>query len=204
MQPTLETDTSELPWHEPHDPPIDAAQLIVDTFEDPDGAHELVGRLVDEYGRYCDLLHHSCPECPSYQHGMFVVNALVQWKASYADGELGSWTASDIHEFMFEYVPRKVSACITTMAAVPHCIRDFVYFLTDRGTIDEETSRELADVGDQITHRFLAKCADRGEWGPAKQLFGTQALVQARVTTTKSSSRRTKNKGARAARRRNR
>jgi hypothetical protein len=108
------------------------------------------------------------------------------------------------------------------------CVRDFVYFMSDRGTLAGEDSGVLADAAEEVFDEFLAANRDRRNWGLAKQMlrggaaivdedddryvhlatFPPMSIEPPRATTSGggqgAGARRDKRKASRAARRRNR
>lgn len=201
------------------------ARLEVDYTDDIDRCMRVIAELTEEYERYVETEHAVCPDCPVVRSGPFVVYSILEWKAIYGDGRLDHWTVGDIHVYLLEHFPRKVSATRQLLRDTPTCVRDFVYFMSDRGTLAGEDSGVLADAAEDVFDEFLAANRDRRNWGLAKQMLGGgDAAVgdddegRVRVATSlpegvespRSSGgqgaavRREKRKAARAARRRNR
>jgi hypothetical protein len=188
----------------------------------------VIAALAEEYERYVDREHAICPDCPVTRSGPFIVYSLLEWKAIYGDGRLGHWTLPDIHEYLLEHFPRKISADLQLLRDTPACVRDFVYFMSDRGTLAGEDEYMLADVAEDVVDEFLAANRDRRNWNLAKRtLFGGASILErgdddnaqtvavplagvgpVRVTragaTRSGAERRDKRKAARVARRRNR
>jgi len=183
--------------------------------------------LTEEYQRYVESEHAMCPGCPVVRSGPFVVYSMLEWKAIYAGGSLGHWTRDDIHAYLLDHYPRKVSADSRLVEDTPTCVRDFVYFMSDRGTLGGEGLDVLADAADEVFDDFVAANRDRRNWGLAKSaLHGGAAAMEgpdrplagvaggssptgparapARSGRPSASARRKKGKAARAARRRNR
>ena len=202
-------------------------RLEVDYTDDIDRCMRVIAELTEEYERYVETEHAICPDCPVVRSGPFVVYSMLEWKAIYGDGRLDHWTVGDIHVYLLEHFPRKVSATRQLLRDTPTCVRDFVYFMSDRGTLAGEDSGVLADAAEDAFDEFLAANRDRRNWGLAKQMLGGgDAIVgdddrHVRVATslpegvespraTASSggrgaaARRGKRKAARAARKRNR
>lgn len=203
-------------------------QLVVDYAGDPDGCHRVIAALTKEYERYVESEHALCPGCPVVRAGPFIVYSMLEWKAIYSGGgRLGHWTRSDIHEYLLDHYPRKVSADRRLVEATPTCVRDFVYFMSDRGTFGGEDLDALADAADEVFDDFVAANRDRRNWGLAKSaLHGGAAAMDgadrpaigmaggpsptgparapARSGQPSASARRKKGKAARSARRRNR
>lgn len=206
----------------------DLQRLVVDYAEDTDRCMRVIAALTGEYERYVEREHAICPDCPVTRSGPFIVYSLLEWKAIYGDGRLGHWTLPDIHEYLLEHFPRKISADLQLLRDTPTCVRDFVYFMSDRGTLAGENERVLADAAEDMFDEFLAANRDRRNWGLAKRtLFGGASLFDegdedrahaaailpvdmgprrvARAGDVRSAAeRRDKRKAARAARRHNR
>lgn len=203
-------------------------RLVVDYAGDPDRCMRAIAELTEEYERYVESEHAVCPGCPVVRSGPFVAYSMLEWKAIYGDGRLDHWTVDDIHSYLLEHFPRKVSADRQLLADTPTCVRDFVYFMSDRGTLAGEDSGVLADAAEEVFDEFLAANRDRRNWGLAKQVLrGGVAImdedddryvhvatilpegVEPRHVTASgggqsAAARRDKRKATRAARRRNR
>ena len=100
---------------------------------------------------------------------------MLEWKAIYGDGRLDHWTVGDIHAYLLEHFPRKVSADRGLLGDTPSCVRDFVYFMSDRGTLAGGNSGVLADAAEEVSDEFLAVNRDRRNWGLAKLMFNSGA-----------------------------
>jgi len=146
-------------------------RLMVDYADDPDRCMRAIAELTEEYERYVEAEHAICPGCPAVRSGPFVVHSMLEWKAIYGDGRLGHWTVGDIHAYLLEHFPRKVSADRRLLGDTPTCVRDFVYFMSDRGTLAGEDSGVLADAAEEVFDEFLAANRDRRNWGLAKQML---------------------------------
>jgi hypothetical protein len=202
------------------------ARLMVDYGGDSRRCMRVIAELTEEYERYVEAEHAICLGCPSVRSGPFVVHSMLEWKAIYGDGRLGHWTVGDIHAYLLEHFPRKVSADRRLLGDTPTCVRDFVYFMSDRGTLSGEDTGVLADAAEDVFDEFLAANRDRRNWGLAKQMFHGGATTMdedddpdAHLVTSlpegfesphvtasggQSAVARRKRKAARAARRRNR
>jgi hypothetical protein len=152
--------------------------IEVDYAEDTDRCMRTIAQLTEEYERYVESEHAICPNCPVVRSGPFVVHSMLEWKAIYEDGRLDHWTVGDIHTYLLDHFPRKVSADRQLLADTPTCVRDFVYFMSDRGTLAGEDSRVLADAAEEVFDEFLAANRDRRNWGLAKRtLLGGIAIL---------------------------
>lgn len=197
------------------------ARLTVDYAEDPERCQAVVAELLEEYEAYIDREHEICPGCPVQRSGCFVAYSMLDWKAVYADGRLDHWTRGDIRAFMLEHFPRKVSADDRLVRDTPTCVRDLIYFLSDRGTLAGDDLDLLAGAADEVAEDFARANADPRNWGLAKATFmgaGAVGAQDGRAVTpgverapttrrrarTSAATRREKRKTARAARRRSR
>lgn len=205
------------------------ARLVVDYAGDPDRCMRVIAELTEEYERYVESEHAICPGCPVVRSGPFVVHSMLEWKAIYGDGRLGHWTLDDINVYLLEHFPRKVSADRQLLRDTPTCVRDLVYFMSDRGTLAGADSGVLADAAEEVFDEFLAANRDRRNWGLAKKVlrggaaimdedgddryvhaatFLPEGIEPPHVTAGSgrqgATARRVKRKAARAARRRNR
>lgn len=156
----------------------DMEQLAVSYSEDTDRCMRVIEELTEEYERYVEREHAICPGCPVTRSGPFIVYSLLEWKAIYGDGRLGHWTLPHMREYLLEHFPRKISADLQMLRDTPACVRDFVYFMSDRGTLAGEDERVLADAAKDMFDEFLAVNGDRRNWGLAKRtLFGGASLL---------------------------
>jgi len=154
-----------------------SARLVVDYAEDTDRCMRVIAQLTEEYERYVESEHATCPDCPVVRSGPFVVYSMLEWKAIYGDGRLDHWTVGDIHTYLLEHFPRKVSADRGLLGDTPSCVRDFVYFMSDRGTLAGEDSSVLADAAEEVFDEFLAANRDRRNWGLAKLMLNGGAAI---------------------------
>lgn len=162
--------------------------------------------------------------CPSIaqRSGRFVAYSMLDWKAVYAGGRLDHWTQEDICEYLLEHFPRKVSADEQLVRDTPTCVRDLLYFLSDRGTLAGDDLDVVAGTADRIAGDFARANRDPTNWGLAKATFmgagdgkaldrpaTTPAVDRAAPAGGQASqktvaARRRKRKAARAARKRSR
>jgi hypothetical protein len=152
-------------------------RLVVDYAEDGDRCMRVIAQLTEEYERYVESEHAVCPDCPVQRSGPFVVYSMLEWKAIYGDGRLDHWTVGDLHTYLLEHFPRKVSADRGLLGDTPSCVRDFVYFMSDRGTLAGEDSGVLADAAEEVFDEFLAANRDRSNWGLAKLMLNGGAAI---------------------------
>lgn len=195
--------------------------MTVDYGERTDECYSVIDELANEYVRYVETEHEICRQCPAPRSGPFIVHSMLEWKAIYADGQLDQWTRGDIREYLLDHFPRKISGDDQLLFDTPTCVRDFIYFLADRGTLRGDPMRDLADYADEIAEEFLAACSDRRNWGMAKRFvsggglpllvdpvaFPRSSSARSRPLTSTSDSverRRDQRRRAKASRRRNR
>lgn len=156
--------------------------IVVDYAEDPGGCEDVIADLVHEYAAYVGHEHEGCPRCPVARSGPFIAYSMFEWKAIYADGRLDHWTVPDVHEYMLDYFPRKVSADRRLLGETPACVRDVMYFLRDRGSLRGEDPDVLGDAADSLFERFVERNRDRRNWGLAKRTFmGPLGAIAARM-----------------------
>jgi len=147
------------------------ARIEVDYANDPDRCLAVIASLMNEYEEYVSAQHAICRGCPVDRAGPFIVHSMLEWKAIYGDGRLGHWTRDDIGRYLLDHFPRKVSADRQLRRDTPTCVRDFVYFMSDRGTLAGDELDVLADAGDELFDEFLAANKDRRNWGLAKRVL---------------------------------
>jgi hypothetical protein len=156
--------------------------IVVNYAEDPDECADVIAELMAEYEVYVADEHEHCPNCPVVRSGPFIAYSMLEWKAIYADGCLDRWTVPDIHEYMLDHFPRKVSADRRLLGATPACARDLMYFLADRGSLRGEDPSLLGDAADELFERFVEANRDRRNWGFAKRTFtGPLGAVRGRM-----------------------
>ena len=119
--------------------------------------------LLEELEEYVD-------DEPYADHAAFFAQSLLQWKWSYVDGRLGTWTLDDIEAFMLDHLPRKLPSDDETLAAAPHGVRTFLTFLSDRGSLVGAPLDELIATVGSLEEPFVDAARDPGNWGPAKAL----------------------------------
>jgi len=153
------------------------ARIEVDYANDTDRCLNVIASLMNEYEEYVNVQHAICRGCPVDRSGPFIVYSMLEWKAIYGDGRLGHWTRGDIREYLLDHFPRKVSADRQLRRDTPTCTRDFVYFMSDRGTLSGDELDVLADAGDELFDEFLAANKDRRNWGPAKRMLVGGAVI---------------------------
>lgn len=141
------------------------ARIEVDYANHTDRCLNVIASLMDEYEEYLNVQHAICRGCPVDRSGPFIVYSMLEWRAIYADGRLGHWTRRDIREYLVDHFPRKVSADRQLRRDTPTCVRDFVYFMSDRGTLAGDELDVLADAGDELSDESLAVNKDSPKLG---------------------------------------
>jgi len=153
-------------------------RITVDYANATDRCQDVIASLMSEYEQYVSVEHAICRGCPVDRSSLFIVYSMLEWKAIYGDGRLGHWTRDDIREYLLDHFPRKISADRQLLLDTPTCVRDLVYFMSDRGTLAGDELHVLADAGDELFDEFLAANRDRRKWGLAKRMvMGGAATV---------------------------
>ncbi len=150
------------PW-EDEDP-----ELVVDAAEDEEAYHRVMEMLLDEFEQHARATHP--PDGVMWQHGDFVASTMLQWKGGYDDGRLGHWTQADLAEYLLDYFPRKVSVDEETLSAVPDCVRAFLAFLRERGSLSGDPLEQLEQACEELRDEFQQAAGDSSHWGLAKSM----------------------------------
>lgn len=102
------------------------------------------------------------------------VGVALDWKWSYADGDLGWWRTEHLGEFLLEWCPRKLSVPPEEARSIPAAIGAFVAFLDDAGLLAPGSSPPalLGEAAAALTEEFVAAMGDPSLYGMAKSLFG--------------------------------
>jgi hypothetical protein len=114
------------------------------------------------------------------------VELALDWKWGYGDGDLASWTQSELAEFLLEWCPRKVSIPPEEARSIPISLAGFLGFLADEGLVDPRRvpvarlQADLAGMGDEV----VAAMGDRSRFGMAKSLFTGMAGPDAEIDLT--------------------
>ena len=100
---------------------------------------------------------------------------LMDWKWSYADGGLDRWTVPDVHEFLFEWCPRKLSAAPADCVEIPLSVAAFVEFLADTGMLAPGSAAPPAvrQHCEGNVDAFVREMGNPAKFGMAKSLFGS-------------------------------
>ena len=150
------------PWED------DDPELIIDAADDEDGFQGVMEMLLSELEQHATATYP--PDSVVSEHGDFVASTMLQWKGGYDDGRLGRWTRAGLAEYLLDYFPRKVSVDDQTLAAVPDCVRAFLGFLDERGSLTGEPLEELEHALGELRDEFHQHARDRTHWGLAKSM----------------------------------
>jgi hypothetical protein len=150
------------PWED------DDPELTVNAGDDEDGFHHVMEMLLDELEQHAKATQ--APGGVVWQHGDFVASTMLQYKGGYADGRLGRWTRADLAEYLLDYFPRKVSVDHDALDAVPDCVRAFLVFLDERGSLSGEQLEQLEHALKELRDEFHARTRDSSRWGLAKSM----------------------------------
>jgi hypothetical protein len=98
---------------------------------------------------------------------------LMDWKFSYGDGALDSWTKADVEGFLFEWCPRKLSASPDDCAEIPGSVAAFVEFLADTNLLAPGSGRpsDIRRYCERSTDAFLREMDNPANFGLAKSMF---------------------------------
>jgi len=150
------------PWED------DDPELIVDAADDEDGFQRVMEMLLAELEQHAKATYP--PDSVVWQNGDFVASTMLQWKGGYHDGRLGHWTRADLAEYLLDYFPRKVSVDDETLTAVPECVRAFLGFLEERGSLTGDPLDQLEHALGELRDEFHRRARDHSHWGIAKSM----------------------------------
>ncbi|GAA1256612.1 hypothetical protein GCM10009609_19720 [Pseudonocardia aurantiaca] len=105
---------------------------------------------------------------------------LMDWKWSYADGGLDRWTVPDVHEFLFEWCPRKLSAAPADCVEIPLSVAAFVEFLADTGMLAPGSAAPptVRQHCERNVGAFVREMGNPANFGMAKSLFGSVGALE--------------------------
>jgi hypothetical protein len=107
----------------------------------------------------------------------YAVVSALQFRHTSVDGRLAYWTATFVHDFLLEYVPRTLSATADEAVLVPETLRLFLRYLHETG-LGDPMGEPLADLEDAVTKaaaEFPAAMADERKFGLSKYWVMTAA-----------------------------
>lgn len=152
-----------------------SVMLVIDDRDDPAAARSLLGALAEEYARYVAEGHAGCPDCPVARSGCVTARAMFEWKAA-ADGCVDRWTRGDVRVFLADHLARAASNDPRLAMDTATCVRDVVYFLTDRGTYRGEDVELIVAAAMVVIEEFV-----REQSGAGPSLHDEFALVEERL-----------------------
>jgi hypothetical protein len=99
---------------------------------------------------------------------------LMDWKRSYADGRLDHWSVPDVHEFLFDWCTRKLSAPPEDCAELPLSVAAFVEFLAHTGMLAPGSAAPPAIRKHcaRNVDKFVREMGNPANFGMAKSLLG--------------------------------
>ncbi|MHB1533675.1 MAG: hypothetical protein ACYC1D_03515 [Acidimicrobiales bacterium] len=103
--------------------------------------------------------------------GPFVATTMLDYKWNYGDRRLGSWTTTDLDEYLLDYFPRKVSADQETVLDTPSCVVAFLSMLHDHGALAGSSMESLGAHVEAVGASFHRAAEDRRRWGFAKTMM---------------------------------
>jgi hypothetical protein len=101
-----------------------------------------------------------------------MAGALLDYKWQDADGDLRSWTADDLRDFLLEWCPRRLALPDADVSKAVPGVRGFLGFLEQAGLLDPDSDppQTLEATLDWIAPRFAEAMADPSRFGPAKSV----------------------------------
>lgn len=100
---------------------------------------------------------------------------LFDWKFSYLDGDLSRWSIADLHEFLIEWCPRKVSGPADLLAGIPEHVGLVMEFLGSTGLLSRagHSAPALSTYAVGLQQEFHAEMAAPANFGMAKSIFAS-------------------------------
>jgi hypothetical protein len=101
------------------------------------------------------------------------IGVALDWKWSYADGELATWRTGDVAEFLLEWCPRKLSVTQADCVSIPLALTAFLTFLDAERllTVGSTPVEVLTEAVVSLAEEFVLAMGDRSRFGMAKSLF---------------------------------
>jgi len=106
---------------------------------------------------------------------VFATGLMGDFRAFYLDADLTGWTADELDEFLFDWVPRKVSLQGEEIDGFPAAVADALRFLGATGRLGEREADALAEHALGSGEELAEAMADPASAGPARLLFETMA-----------------------------
>jgi Plasmid pRiA4b ORF-3-like protein len=102
-----------------------------------------------------------------------VAGSLLDYKAQYAGGNLGHWSADDLRDFLLEWCPHHLALPAEDIPQAIPGVRAFLGFLDQTGLLDPGSDRlqTLEATLDWIAPRFAEAMGDTSRFGPAKAML---------------------------------
>lgn len=140
--------------------------------EDEDGFQAARDGLVARFARWLER-REGAEAGPAGGADYEDLGLLLDWKWGYQDGCLGRWTAADIHEFLIDHCPRKLSAPPEAARGIPVSVAGAMEFLEETGLLDgrSDSASRLAATASGLTDDFVEAMGDPRNFGMAKSLF---------------------------------
>ena len=91
--------------------------------------------------------------------GAAIIHSMLRWKTAQGNGRLANWTSTDIGDYMGEFIPQIVAIktrrndekdLLTVTINTCACIKDYLFFLADRGMISKYEKRETTELINEI------------------------------------------------------
>ncbi len=100
------------------------------------------------------------------------VGSLLDFKWAYADGDLLTWRAEHVEEFLVDWLPRKVTIPDDAISQVAPQVAAFFAFLdaTARLGPRSDPASRLVALTESLGADLEARIRDRSNWGPGKAL----------------------------------
>lgn len=135
--------------------------------EDEDAYYERRDELGEQFAEWLNT--HGAPGDPND------AGLLMDWKWSYADGRLDHWSVPDVHEFLFEWCTRKLSAPPAHCAEIPLSVAAFMEFLAHTGMLAPGSTAPSAirKYCERNIQKFVREMGNPANHGMAKSFFGS-------------------------------
>lgn len=140
---------------------------------DPDEEREFEAArevLLDEFSAW--LRAHRGPA----DHGLDDdAQTFLDWRWGYSSGELDRFERDDLHEFLLEWCPRKLSAPPEAVLDIVRGVVGYIEFLasTDRLVGGAGAAAHLIVAAEDLAPDAVEAMSDPANFGMAKSLFGT-------------------------------
>lgn len=95
-------------------------------------------------------------------------HTMADFRASYACGHVADWDATDLGEYLLDFVPRKVGIEASRIELFPEAVVEVISFLSETGRLEAEAAEELGTAALEAADRFVAAAREPGNLGLAK------------------------------------